>query len=192
MRTIHCRHCNNNLPVADFRGYPHVRDVTKISSCKRCESRRSYAWNLAHPERVKANKEKCKAKDALRLAHWGRNNRAHLTEYMRGYRERNREKIRKINNECRVRYPEKVAAWKVEYQARKRTQVPPWADMSAIKAVYFECGRLTRETGIPHHVDHIFPLKGKNMCGLHVETNLQILTAVENLKKMNKVQAGAD
>lgn len=57
-------------------------------------------------------------------------------------------------------------------------QTPPWANKDAIRKIYIE-----RPEG--HHVDHIIPLRGKTVCGLHVEYNLQYLTAMENMKKHN-------
>ena len=66
---------------------------------------------------------------------------------------------------------------------------PPWADSKSMAQIKNEAIRLTRETGIVYSVDHIIPLHGKNregihiVCGLHCETNLQILSRSENSSK---------
>lgn len=53
-----------------------------------------------------------------------------------------------------------------------------------IDLIYEKCQRITKQTGIPHHVDHIIPLA---LGGLHHPSNLQILTAEANLKKGCKI-----
>lgn len=56
-----------------------------------------------------------------------------------------------------------------------------------IKDIYLECKRISTETGVQHHVDHIVPLRGKTVSGLHVHWNLQVLPAHENIKKSNRL-----
>lgn len=58
-------------------------------------------------------------------------------------------------------------------------RTPKWADLEAIKEYYKNCKE-------GYHVDHIIPLQGKLVSGLHVENNLQYLTAYDNLSKGNK------
>jgi len=64
---------------------------------------------------------------------------------------------------------------------RFSVRTPVWADKEAIN-FFYEC------CPAGYHVDHIIPLRGKNISGLHIETNLQWLPAKQNLKKSNKYE----
>ncbi len=63
---------------------------------------------------------------------------------------------------------------------------PPWlteAHWIQIKEIYAEAERLTKDTGIRHEVDHIVPLSGKTVSGLHVPWNLRAIPAEENNRR---------
>lgn len=77
----------------------------------------------------------------------------------------------------------KVVAYTRARQAAQLQRTPSWANQSAIAAIYEEAAKVSRETGKKHHVDHIIPLRGKTVCGLHVESNLRIIPASENLRR---------
>jgi len=66
---------------------------------------------------------------------------------------------------------------------RVRRATPVWADLAAIKIFYREARWLTRRTQLRHHVDHIVPIEGGTVCGLHVQHNLRIITAVSNVRR---------
>lgn len=81
---------------------------------------------------------------------------------------------------CRLEIQLPTAAmYTAKYKANKLMASPVWADLEKIKSIY-------RLRPADYHVDHIIPLQGKNVCGLHVEGNLQYLLAKENLSKHNK------
>lgn len=63
----------------------------------------------------------------------------------------------------------------VVHRAQRRRRTPPWADMQVISAFYQEARRLTKMTGESYEVDHIVPLVGKIVSGLHVPWNLRVV-----------------
>lgn len=69
-----------------------------------------------------------------------------------------------------------------KYRATRLNATPPWADLKAIQYFYDSCPE-------GYHVDHIIPLQGKVVSGLHVQNNLRVIPATLNLKKSNKYDA---
>ena len=82
--------------------------------------------------------------------------------------------------------PNKVCANQAKYKAQKLKATPVWADKDKISAVYNEAQKYIDSDGRVYHVDHIIPLQGEKVCGLHIEHNLQILPGKENCSKSNK------
>lgn len=73
------------------------------------------------------------------------------------------------------------------HHERLRKAMPPWADGEAMRAIYAEARRRTRESGEPHEVDHVIPLLGRHVSGLHVEYNLRVVHRTVNRRKSNRL-----
>jgi hypothetical protein len=63
-------------------------------------------------------------------------------------------------------------------RAELKSRTPSWANIEKIKSLYYKCAE-------GNHIDHIIPLRGELVCGLHVENNLQEISATENIAKSN-------
>ena len=82
----------------------------------------------------------------------------------------------------------KVNARLMKYRADKLQATPPWFETILVSTIYRKA-TLLRRCGSNVEVDHIIPLRGKIVSGLHCAANLQILTVAENRSKSNKFAA---
>lgn len=149
-------------------------DKTKSSGyssyCKDCRKKRTKEYRLENLEEIKVK---------ARVYSEKHNKERQENGFWEKYRKEHRDAINRDQRKWCKNNPEKNKARAAKRRARKLNATPSWADLKAIENFYKNCPE-------KHHVDHIVPLCGKNVCGLHVLDNLQYLPAKENLKKGNK------
>ena len=159
------------MKAARYMGRPcrNGHDGERYAQNGRCVSccavaQRKNRWRLRNPEKHAAN-----------FAAW---------RVLNIERDRINSRLWQKQNHAKV-----VAAIAGRKAARLKA-TPRWCDLSAVRSVYDVATRLTISTGIQHHVDHIVPLQGAGVCGLHVPWNLRPIPALENKRKGNRQVVG--
>jgi hypothetical protein len=129
---------------------------------------------------------------AARCRQWRSAHNIEYVAYHDIWRQAHREYYRIRTRTWQKANPGKVNAAVARRAATVLKATPPWLTTQhfvVIERFYVEAARLQAIDGIKRHVDHIYPLQGKAVCGLHVPWNLQILVATDNLVKHNKMPA---
>jgi len=155
----------------------HKKEHYKENRIRLLESKKEY--NCKNQEKIKI----------YRLKHY-QENHERLLKNKRNYFLNNREKLNLKTKKYQKLNPEKINAIAALRRAEKAQATPKWLTKEhkkEMREIYFKAKIKTQETGIPHEVDHIIPIKGKTAIGLHVPWNLRVITKYENLRKGNKL-----
>src|SRR5271156_5173353 len=157
-----CSKCKVSKELTEF----YKRKTTKDGyrpECILCSNNTSKTWYEANSERRAATNKA-----------WNEANPGRMAALVKAYRKAN---------------PDKVNALAAKRHAAKLQRTPKWLTkehFKEIENIYTVCDILTKSTGIQFNVDHIVPLQGEIVSGLHLPCNLQVIPATENIKKGNK------
>ena len=171
------RVANDKKNIEKIRARDRLRDLGSERRAQKANNSKRYA--LVNKEKIKAyekekyekNKKKIKAKSAA----WQKDNKARHGEFIKAWVKNNPAKV---NAYQRLRYANKI------------NRTPLWANKEYMRLWYELAKMESQRTGMPVEVDHIVPLQGRLVSGLHCEHNMQLLFKSNNCSKGNKYDVG--
>ena len=182
MNTEHlCNVCGLLKPVTDF--YVRKESGKLRNQCKTCLNLTSSKWGKENPEKrravalkwaknnypsIYANKARYRAQDPLRMRRWS---------------IENPERMQALRDRWDAANKDRKAEHAATRRARNKLAMPSWANRFFIGEAYRLAKLRTATLGSRWEVDHIVPLQGKTVCGLHVEHNLQVIPMNANRVK---------
>jgi actin-related protein len=158
------------------------------SRCKECTIADQKSYYQRNSDKVKRKVKEYAKKNKEKVSAYNRT-KTRDKEYDKRYYLENKEKVKQTQRA----YYEKKKLEYFERNARRRaaklTSQPSWLteeQKEQIQNFYWLCQDLKVVTGQDYHVDHILPLQGETVCGLHVPWNLQVLPSDINISKSNR------
>lgn len=163
-----CNRCSVNKPTTEFYKKKTAKDGL-FWWCKTCH--REYVKQDYHK---KATSEAYRMSERLRIKKYHANNPEKVKEWYKRYRNENSAKL---------------TARAKKYVLSREKRTPSWLtadDFWLIEQAYELAVLRTKTLGFQWHVDHVIPLHGRLVSGLHVPHNLQVIPATVNRSKSNK------
>lgn len=191
-----CCNCKETKSPSEFYANKYTRDGLS-AFCKKCHT----ANTTARKKVLRTNPEYAiKEKEYKRL--YRLRTVEQRKQYMKEWRERNpnrgreyylenKEAIQAYRKEYVEKNKAKILAKTRKRQAAKLNRTPKWVDAEElwlIEEAYALARLRTEMTGIYWHVDHVIPLQGRLVSGLHTISNLQVIPALLNYKKNNRYE----
>ena len=172
-----CSKCSLSKPETEYY-------TLKSLVCKDCTKERQRRYHQrTRDKRLEAQKK------------YYSNNKDYFSAKNKKYRDENGESLREYNRQYSKEHYQKNKDYYIRKSrvrdGIKREATPDWLSdphRAHIRRTYKLRDIISDATGIEYHVDHIVPLRGKNVCGLHVPWNLRVITAEENLSKSNQLE----
>lgn len=161
-----CNKCGNSKGLVEF-GKKHDTKDGLMSICKICNKEKVNNWKMQNPEKAVNTSSNASKK-------WYSGNAQ--------ARKISMAQWQKLN-------PSKCASITAKRRSAQLLRTPNWLEnthFEQIENFYEVAEKYSAESGIKHEVDHIVPLQGKDVCGLHVPWNLQVIPVSLNRSKGNR------
>lgn len=170
-------------------------------ACVECARAQLQESRRRNPERVKAHAKKsgarikqdpaAAARKKQRDARYAKEHAEKGLEYVKARRRKNPEVFREYVKKCKQKNPAPVRANTAKRRAARMLRTPAWLtadDHWIMQEAYALAALRSKLFGFSWHVDHIVPLQGETVSGLHVPNNLQVIPGRENMSKANKYE----
>jgi hypothetical protein len=174
------KECSKCGEVKDFTEFHRKKDSFDgfRAICKSCRKGEHTPYYENHKETYNKN-----------AVAWAKNNPDKAKAAWKKHRDSNKEARSEYKKEWIEKNRGAVNAYNSFRHSQRKQRTPVWLsedDILKIKCLYQLATMYSKESGEEWHVDHIVPLQGENVSGLHVPWNLRVIPASVNLRKYNK------